>query len=81
MGKDSAPENSSLGIPTKIETKFTDILEPYREGVVPVTLYYQRDDAQAKLTFGTQWRVTPDDKLIDDLKLLLGEEQVELEFD
>ncbi len=61
--------------------QFNDILEPHCAGTVPVNIYYQRSDARAKLVLGTQWRVTPDDKLIDDLKILLGDKQVELEFD
>lgn len=56
-------------------------LEPHREGIIPVHLYYQREDARAKLCFGTAWRVLPSDKLLNDLRSLLGSEQVELEFD
>jgi DNA polymerase-3 subunit alpha len=60
--------------------RFSQILEPHRAGTVPVNVYYQRADARAKLILGAEWRVTPTDQLIDDLKALLGEEQVELEF-
>ncbi|MGO2473609.1 MAG: OB-fold nucleic acid binding domain-containing protein, partial [Vibrio litoralis] len=60
--------------------QFNRILEPYRAGTVPVNIYYQRQDARAKLSLGVEWRVTPDDNLLDDLKLLLGFKQVELEF-
>jgi len=60
--------------------KFSRILEPHRAGTVPVNIYYQRPDARAKLALGVEWRVTPNDELIDDLKLLLGKSQVELEF-
>jgi len=34
-----------------------------------------------RLTLGTEWRVTPTDQLIDDLRVLLGRERVELVFD
>nr|WP_086939064.1 DNA polymerase III subunit alpha [Thaumasiovibrio occultus] len=60
--------------------RFSDALSPHRAGIIPVNIYYQREDAQAKMVLGTEWRVTPSDELIDDLKLLLGEHQVELEF-
>ncbi|TVO37586.1 DNA polymerase III subunit alpha [Vibrio algivorus] len=60
--------------------QFNRILEPYRAGTVPVNIYYQRQDARAKLSLGVEWRVTPDDNLLDDLKLLVGSKQVELEF-
>ncbi|KAB0290363.1 DNA polymerase III subunit alpha [Vibrio fortis] len=60
--------------------RFSQILEPYKAGTVPVNVYYQRADARARLTLGTEWRVTPSDTLIDELKQLLGNSQVELEF-
>ena len=60
--------------------RFSGILEPYRAGTIPVHVYYQRHDARARLTLGTEWRVTPSDALLDDLKQLLGSDQVELEF-
>ncbi|AJR07649.1 DNA polymerase III subunit alpha [Photobacterium gaetbulicola Gung47] len=60
--------------------RFSKVLEPHRAGTVPVNVYYQRSNARAKLTLGTEWRVTPADQLISDLKILLGDKQVELEF-
>ncbi|ENM3750452.1 DNA polymerase III subunit alpha [Vibrio cholerae] len=60
--------------------RFSHILEPHRAGTVPVNVYYQRPDARARLTLGTEWRVTPSDTLLDELKQLLGKDQVELEF-
>ncbi|GAM73058.1 DNA polymerase III alpha subunit [Vibrio ishigakensis] len=60
--------------------RFGEILEPHRAGTVPVNIYYQRADARAKLSLGVEWRVTPSDTLLDDLKQLLGQSQVELEF-
>ncbi|MGL9733283.1 MAG: DNA polymerase III subunit alpha [Symbiopectobacterium sp.] len=56
-------------------------LEPHRLGTIPVHLYYQREDACARLRFGAAWRVTPTDVLLNDLRTLLGNTQVELEFD
>ena len=56
-------------------------LEPHRSGTIPVHLYYQREDARAKLRFGAAWRVSPSDRLLNDLRSLIGSEQVELEFD
>ncbi|PVZ85371.1 DNA polymerase III subunit alpha [Serratia sp. S1B] len=56
-------------------------LEPHRSGTIPVHLYYQREDARARLRFGATWRVTPTDRLLIDLRTLVGNEQVELEFD
>lgn len=56
-------------------------LEPHRSGTIPVYLYYQREDARARLRFGSTWRVTATDKLLIDLRTLVGSQQVELEFD
>ena len=60
--------------------RFSQILEPYRAGSIPVNVYYRKSDAQACLTLGTEWRITPSDTLLDELKQLLGQNQVELEF-
>ncbi|MGV3346845.1 DNA polymerase III subunit alpha [Enterobacteriaceae bacterium LUAb1] len=56
-------------------------LESYRSGTIPVHLYYQREDARARLRFGVAWRVSPSDRLLNELRSLIGAEQVELEFD
>lgn len=60
--------------------RFCRVLEPHKAGSVPVHLYYQRENARARLTLGTEWRVTPSDDLLYELKQLLGQDQVELEF-
>jgi DNA polymerase-3 subunit alpha len=60
--------------------RFARTLEPHKAGTVPVHIYYQRADARAKIELGTEWRVTPNDSLLDELKQLLGKDQVELEF-
>ncbi|PSB76304.1 DNA polymerase III subunit alpha [Photobacterium damselae subsp. damselae] len=67
-------------IDDKFFARFSEILEPHKAGTVPVNVYYQRSNARAKLTLGTEWRITPADQLISDLKILLGGKQVELEF-
>ncbi|AWK15204.1 DNA polymerase III subunit alpha [Candidatus Fukatsuia symbiotica] len=58
-----------------------EALEPHRSGTIPVHLYYQRADACARLRFGATWRVTPTERLLIKLRNLLGDTQVELEFD
>jgi DNA polymerase-3 subunit alpha len=60
--------------------RFTQILEPHQFGALPVTVFYSRAEATAQLTLGTQWRVTPDDELLDNLRILLGNKQVRLKF-
>ncbi len=61
--------------------RLRELLEPHRTGTMPVYLYYKNQNACARLQFGTTWRVTPTDRLLIDLRTLLGNAQVELEFD
>ncbi|PCK32575.1 DNA polymerase III subunit alpha [Pseudoalteromonas piscicida] len=58
---------------------FKRVLEPYKFGTCPVIIKYQRPDALAELTLGTQWCVTPSDELLTRLSLLAAQE-LELEF-
>lgn len=72
---------SDKQINDQLLNRLRSTLEPHRSGTIPVHLYYQKDDARAKLKFGVIWRVTPVDALLNSLRTLLGNEQVELEFD
>lgn len=72
---------SDKQINDQLLNRLRSTLEPHRSGTIPVHLYYQKDDARAKLKFGVVWRVTPVDALLNSLRTLLGNEQVELEFD
>lgn len=67
----------------QIEASFFDnlqkVLEPYKFGTCPIKVYYQRPDALAQLTLGTEWCVTPSDDLIHKLSLMAAQD-VELEF-
>lgn len=70
---------------TQINDKFLNrlrlSLQPHRSGKIPIHLYYQRKDTRIKLSLGTTWRVTPTDLLLNDLRILVGNEQVVLEFE
>jgi len=52
--------------------KLRDILEPFRPGACDVCLYYQRGDAEARLRFGTEWRVRPSRELRERLTEAVG---------
>jgi len=60
--------------------QFSQVLSEYKDGTCPVKVNYLREEAQATLELGVQWRVTPADKLLHELKLLLGEDNVALRF-
>jgi len=60
--------------------QFTQVLTPHKEGTCPVRIFFQREEARGMLELGVQWRVSPTDMLIYDLKELLGEESIILQF-
>ena len=60
--------------------RLRELLEPYRPGTCPVRVCYRNGDAVAELRLGDEWRVTPDDALIDALKLWLRPENVEVVY-
>ena len=64
----------------KFLAKFDQILSQYKDGTCPVRINYQREEAQALLELGVQWRVSPDDKLLHELNMLLGEDKLTLQF-
>lgn len=59
-------------IDDQLLNRLRESLEPHRSGTIPVHLYYQREDARARLRFGAAWRVTPSESLLIDLRKLLG---------
>ncbi|QDJ12833.1 DNA polymerase III subunit alpha [Mergibacter septicus] len=58
-----------------------EILQPYKNGTLPIHLYYDSTHGRVKLDFGLEWRIQPADELLNALSNMLGENQVELEFD
>lgn len=60
--------------------KFTQVLTPFKDGTCPIRLFYQRKEAQGMLELGVQWRVTPSDMLLYELRVLLGEDNISLQF-
>lgn len=68
-------------IDTTLLQRLRHSFEPHKNGSVPVHLYYQRSDAKTRIRFGTAWRVSLHDNLITALKNVIGNDQVEFEFD
>ncbi|RDV24411.1 DNA polymerase III subunit alpha [Alteromonas aestuariivivens] len=54
------------------------IMQPFKGGSCPVELHVVHPDAEAVLTCGAQWYVTPEDQLLHDLKQCLGDKSVKL---
>jgi len=57
-----------------------EILQPVRGGRCPVVVYYERDDAVAPLVLGDDWRVQPNQALLDRLTRLTGDKRVQLHY-
>ncbi len=60
--------------------QFNQVLSPHKEGTCLVRVFYQREEAQVMLELGVLWRITPADSLLHELKVLLGENNVALQF-
>lgn len=64
----------------KVINKLQEIMQPYKTGRSPIYIDYQREDSQARLSLGDEWRVTPSDTLLNELAAVLGEEAVAVEY-
>ncbi|MEX1236967.1 MAG: OB-fold nucleic acid binding domain-containing protein, partial [Pseudomonadales bacterium] len=64
-------------------SELQEILIPYRESAgqgCPVYVNYQRLDAKGDIVLGDNWRVVPDDDLIQNLRDHYGTEMVQLDY-
>ncbi|MDH5258207.1 MAG: OB-fold nucleic acid binding domain-containing protein, partial [Gammaproteobacteria bacterium] len=64
---------------TTVQT-MASTLQPYREGKCPVFVRYSTSKAQAGLRFGEEWRIKPTEDLLAELKTLVGEDSIALEY-
>ena len=72
---------------TSLSHDFADelagILSPFRREPgqgCPVHIAYSRTDAEADIALGENWRVLPDDDLLQNLRDHFGAEQVQLDY-
>lgn len=56
------------------------LLAPYQEGKCTVQLYYRNPVAACQLRLGEAWQVTLQDELLQDLRQLLGTENVQVMY-
>lgn len=61
--------------------KMTAIITPHKEGTMPLHFYYQSPEGRVLLKGGVEWRISPNEAMFTQLKELLGENSVELEFE
>jgi len=60
--------------------KLRELLQPYRNGSCPVCVRYRSGTSTAELRLGDEWRVTPEDALLESLNAWLKPENVELVY-
>ena len=68
------------GFSSNLMKELKNTLGEWQHGTTPVRICYYAATAMAELELGTVWRVTPSDKLLQQLESLLGPENVELAF-
>jgi len=57
-----------------------NLLEPYRSGLCPLQIHYQGAKAKAAINLGEDWRVRPDEILLNKLKASFGDNNVQLVY-
>ncbi|BDX07579.1 DNA polymerase III subunit alpha [Planctobacterium marinum] len=60
--------------------KLQQVMTPFKGGICPVQLKYNHEDAQACISLGAEWYLSPQDELLYEVKNLLGAEKVEMVF-
>jgi DNA polymerase-3 subunit alpha len=60
--------------------RLRQLLEPYRNGTCPVAVRYFNGTAACEVRLGEDWRVTPDDGLVEQLRAWLRPENVEFVY-
>lgn len=55
-------------------------LGPFRDGQCPVWVDYRRPGARAELALGPGWKVRPEERLLRELRQLVGQQSVTVEY-
>ncbi|WP_225639153.1 DNA polymerase III subunit alpha [Candidatus Profftia sp. (ex Adelges kitamiensis)] len=58
-----------------------NLLKTYPYGIIPVYLYYQHNNMRTKLNCDAFWKVKITEELLTELRNLVGDTQIALEFD
>jgi DNA polymerase-3 subunit alpha len=61
-------------------TRLRELLGPYKSGGCPVDIHYNNGDAQCRIVLGDEWRVKPDETLIEALSEWLKPENVQVMY-
>jgi DNA polymerase-3 subunit alpha len=60
--------------------KFSELLQPYRDGRCPVVIRYDNGNAEAEIKLGDEWSITPTDDCLKRLRKLVGNMQVNVRY-
>ncbi len=60
--------------------RFGGVLDPWRNGAVPVVINYAREQASGQFRLGDEWRVNPSDELVLELQQMIGPDKVRILF-
>tara|TARA_R110001606_G_scaffold13274_3_gene57891 strand:+ start:1069 stop:4584 length:3516 start_codon:yes stop_codon:yes gene_type:complete len=73
-----------LRVKVPVNEQLADILNrtltPYKGGGTPVTLELAHQEADALMALGDDWKVIPDESLVDDLRGRFGDKAVVVEY-
>ena len=61
-------------------TQLANVLDKYRGGNCRIAIHYAREDAKANLNLGDTWRIRPLDTLLDTLRDLFTENNIEIVY-
>jgi len=65
---------------SSIHEKFSELLQPYRDGRCPVVIRYDNGNAKAEIKLGDKWKITPSDDCLKRLRSFAGEEKVNIRY-
>ncbi len=60
--------------------KLENLLRMQQKGICPLVIEYAKPEASARLVLGKQWRLCPEDELLQRLRDLVGEQQVSVQY-
>ncbi len=70
----------SGSLPVEYSSKLRSLLESHTGGGCPITIVYDRSDVNAEIVLGENWRVKPNDDLLQSLRVLYGSTSVQLVY-
>jgi DNA polymerase III subunit alpha len=70
----------SVPVEQQLPDTLDRLLAPYRGGAIPVTLRLAHKEADVAMSLGDEWKISPHEALVDELRNRFGETSVQLEY-